>query len=226
MTPRILLVLTSHATLGNTGRATGAYVPEAAHPLAVFRKAGFDVDFTSPAGGPVPLDGGSRNDSVVAAFLDDAAVQERLRNTLRADDIDPTRYAAIFYVGGHGTMWDLPENAALAAAAARIYDNGGVVAAVCHGPAGLVNVRLQDGTYLVAGKTVSAFTNEEEAAVKLTDVVPFLLQSTLTARGAHVITAPNFEANVSVDDRLVTGQNPASATGVANAVVSLLRVPV
>jgi putative intracellular protease/amidase len=223
MTARILLALTSHATLGNTGRATGAYVPEAAHPLAEFREAGFDVDFASPAGGQIPLDGGSRNDPVVAAFLDDAAVQRRLSHTMRADDVDPSRYSAMFFVGGHGTMWDLPDNAALSGAAAHIYDSGGVVAAVCHGPAGLVNVRLKDGSYLVANKTVSAFTNAEEAAVQLTDVVPFLLESTLAARGARVQIAPNFEANVSVDGRLVTGQNPASAIGVARAVVALLR---
>jgi putative intracellular protease/amidase len=223
MTARILMALTSHSALGNTGRTTGYYVPEAAHPLAIFHAAGFDVDFVSPAGGRAPADGGNRTDEIVAAFLDNSTVQAQVNVTHRSGDISPASYNAIFYVGGHGTMWDFPDDAHLASAATSIYERGGVVSAVCHGPAGLVNVKLSDGEYLVAGKTVSAFTNAEEAAVNLTDVVPFLLESRLIERGALVNTAPNFTANVSVAERLVTGQNPASARGVAEAVVSLLR---
>jgi putative intracellular protease/amidase len=223
MTPRILMALTSHSALGNTGRTTGYYVPEAAHPLAIFHAAGFDVDFVSPAGGRAPADGGNRTDEIVAAFLDNSTVQAQVSATHRSGDVSPASYDAIFYVGGHGTMWDFPDDAPLASAAASIYERGGVVSAVCHGPAGLVNVRLSNGEYLVAGKTVSAFTNAEEAAVNLTDVVPFLLESRLIERGALVNTAPNFTANVSVAERLVTGQNPASARGVAEAVVLLLR---
>ncbi|MCU0648704.1 MAG: type 1 glutamine amidotransferase domain-containing protein [Gemmatimonadaceae bacterium] len=226
MTPRILFVLTSHGTLGNTGRTTGFYVPEAAHPWRIFTEAGCVVDFVSPEGGAPPMDGVKRDDPAVRAFLDDAHVAAQLQQTLQPADIDPSRYAAIFFVGGHGTMWDLPDDAALAAATSAIDANGGIVAAVCHGPAGLVNVRRPDGTYLVAGHTVSAFTDAEEATVGLTDVVPFLLSSTLAQRGAVLSAADVFQPKVSVSGRLVTGQNPASASGVAEAVVAMLRTPV
>ena len=132
-------------------------------------------------------------------------------------------YDAVFFAGGHGTMWDFPDDATLSRVAAEIYEAGGVVGAVCHGPAGLVNLRRSNGEYLVDGKTVSAFTNAEEVAVGLTDVVPFLLETRLAERGATVITAPNFAAHHEVSERLVTGQNPASAAGVAERMVTLIR---
>jgi putative intracellular protease/amidase len=132
-------------------------------------------------------------------------------------------YAAIFYAGGHGTMWDFADHPELARMGGAIYDRGGVVGAVCHGPAGLVNIKLADGTYLVAGKNVAAFTNEEESAVKLEKVVPFSLQDKLVERGAKHQAAPKFDAKVVVDGRLVTGQNPASATGVGEEMVKLLE---
>jgi len=146
----------------------------------------------------------------------------RLHASLRPDGVDPARYAAIFYAGGHGTMWDLPDNATLGAITAAIYEAGGIAAAVCHGPAGLVNVKLSTGKYLVDGKDLAAFTDAEESAVGLTNVVPFLLASTLTARGARHKPAANWAANVVVSDRLITGQNPASARGVGEAIVSAL----
>lgn len=222
MKPRILIALTSHATLGSTGKATGAYVAEIAHPWAAFTDAGFDVDFVSVRGGQVPLDGVDRKDPVNARLLDDAATMARLHASLAPGDVDPTRYAAIFYAGGHGTMWDFPDQATLAEVAARIYDRGGVVSAVCHGPAALVNVRLGSGAYLVAGKEVAAFTNEEERAVGLAEVVPFLLADRLVERGAIHRPAANWQNQVVVSERLVTGQNPASAASVGAAVVSLL----
>ncbi|MDE2049326.1 MAG: type 1 glutamine amidotransferase domain-containing protein, partial [Betaproteobacteria bacterium] len=135
------------------------------------------------------------------------------------------QFDAVFYAGGHGAMWDLPDNAALAAITARIYERGGAVAAVCHGPAGLLNVKLADGRYLVAGKQLSAFTDDEERAVGLADVVPFLLASQLQARGATHLAAPNWKPQVVVDGRLVTGQNPASATGVGEALRDVLSRP-
>jgi putative intracellular protease/amidase len=225
-TPRILFVLTSHGTLGNTGRATGFYVPEAAHPWRIFTDAGMTVDFASPAGGAPPMDGARRDDPTVRAFLDDPRVAEQLQQTLPLSAVDPSIYSAIFLVGGHGTMWDLPEHTALHTVIAAIDGTGGVVSAVCHGPAGLVNVRRADGTYLVAGHTVSAFTDAEEAAVGLTDVVPFLLSSTLATRGATLAAADTFQPKISVSGRLVTGQNPASASGVAEAVAALLHASV
>jgi putative intracellular protease/amidase len=221
-TRRILVVLTSHAQKGSTGQKTGAYLPELTHPHAVFRAAGYDVDFASVKGGEVPLDGVDRKDPVNAAFLDDAALVARLHASLAPRDVDPARYDAIFYAGGHGTMWDFPDEPTLASVAARVYEAGGVVGAVCHGPAALVNVTLSSGRPLVEGKRVAAFTNEEERAVGLAEVVPFLLADALTARGAVHVPAPNWAAQVVVSERLVTGQNPASAHGVAEAIVRTL----
>ncbi len=217
---KILMVLTSHSVLGSTGRSTGWYVPEAAHPWKQFTDAGFAVDFASPKGGVNPFDGFDDQDPVQVSFM--RAFGPNGPSTMVATDIDPAAYAAIFYVGGHGTMWDFADNRTLADSAAAIYEAGGVVAAVCHGPAGLVNITLSDGSPLVAGKRVSAFTDAEEAAVGLADEVPFLLASTLVSRGALHEPAENFQPNVVVDGRLVTGQNPASAVGVADAVVTQL----
>jgi putative intracellular protease/amidase len=219
---KILIALTSHDRLGDTGRSTGFYLPEAAHPWKVFTDAGYDVDLVSVRGGKPPVDGADTSDPIQRAFLDDAKIAAQLAATPRPQDIDAADYDAILYVGGHGTMWDFPDDQALAGLARDIYEADGVVAAVCHGPAGLVNIALSDGTHLVDGKNVAAFTNGEEAAVGLTDVVPFLLQSALEERGAKHTGAPDFEAHVVVDGRLVTGQNPASATGVAEAVVKTL----
>jgi putative intracellular protease/amidase len=216
---KILIALTSHERLGDTGRSTGFYLPEAAHPWRVFTEAGYEVDLVSVRGGNPPRDGVDPSDAVQTGFLADEVVAAKLAATPTAAQVDAGEYAAILFAGGHGTMWDFPEDSALAGVARDIYEAGGVVSAVCHGPAGLVNVTLSDGTPLVAGKRVAAFTNAEEAAVGLDRVVPFLLQSRLEERGAVHVPADNFAANVVVDGRLVTGQNPASATGVAEAVV-------
>lgn len=218
---RILIVLTSHADLGGV-RETGFYVPETADAWEVFRRAGYQVDLVSPRGGEPPRDGLDTGDPVQRAFLDDPRMSAELADTRRPEQIDAGQYAAIFYAGGHGVMWDFPDNTGLAGIARDIYEAGGVVSAVCHGPAGLVNITLSDGSYLVADKEVSAFTNDEETAAGCADIVPFLLQTALEQRGAKHTAAPNFERHVVVADRLVTGQNPASATGVAEQVVTLL----
>jgi putative intracellular protease/amidase len=220
-TKKILIALTSHDDLGGI-RKTGFYLSEAAHPWHVFRQAGYQLDLVSPQGGEPPRDGVDLSDPVQQAFINDVEMSRNLTATHRPGEISPRDYAAIFFAGGHGSMWDFPGDVGLAGLARDIYEAGGVVAAVCHGAAGLVNVTLSDGSYLVAGKEVSAFTNEEEAAVGLTGVVPFLLQAVLEERGAKHVGAPNFQPHVSVAGRLVTGQNPASATGVAEQVVTVL----
>jgi putative intracellular protease/amidase len=220
---KILLVLTSHDRLGDTGKPTGAYLSEVAHPYLAFTRAGFEVDFASPRGGRPPFDGVADADAASRAFFDDPAIQARLERSLRPDQVDPAAYAAIFYAGGHGTVWDFPGNERLAAIAAAIDAGGGVVAAVCHGPSALVNVKRADGSYLVAGREVAAFTNSEERAAGLDAVVPFLLADELTRRGAVHRPGPDWKPQVVTSGRLVTGQNPASATGVAEAVVALLR---
>jgi putative intracellular protease/amidase len=220
--PRILFILTSHDQLGSTGQKTGAYLPEISHPYAVFTAAGFDVDFVSVQGGRVPLYGDDRKDPDNAAMLDDTVVMGRLHASLAPADVKLEAYDAVFYAGGHGTMWDFAEEATLARHAGDLYARGGVVGAVCHGPAGLVNVTLPDGSYLVAGKDVAAFTNDEERAVGLEKVVPYLLEDALVARGARHQAGGRWQKHVVVSERLVTGQNPASARGVAEAMVGLL----
>ncbi|MEG4117975.1 type 1 glutamine amidotransferase domain-containing protein [Microcoleus sp. N9_B4] len=220
---KVLIVLTSHDTLGDTGKETGFYLAEVTHPLDAFTQAGLAVDFVSPKGGKAPMVGVDLEDPLNKAFLDDSKQVFRVENTLNPAQIDSAEYSAIFYAGGHGTMWDFPDHQELAEIAAAIYEAGGIVGAVCHGPAGLVNIKLSDGEYLVANKTVAAFTNEEEAAVGLTEIVPFLLESKLIERGANFTKVPNFQAHVVASDRLVTGQNPASAAGVGHKMVELIE---
>ena len=224
--PKVLFVLTSHDKKGPNGGPTGAYLAEISHPYAVFAAAGAVVDFASVKGGRVPLDGVESEDATNRAFLADTALVARLHDSLAPAAIDPAAYDAIFYAGGHGTMWDFPNEPTLAKAAAAIYERGGLVGAVCHGPAGLVNVRLANGEPLVRGKEVAAFTNDEERAAGLADVVPFLLADALVERGAVHRPAAKWQKQVVVSERLVTGQNPASARGVAEAMVALLRPPV
>ncbi|GGZ81444.1 type 1 glutamine amidotransferase domain-containing protein [Streptomyces echinoruber] len=215
--PNVLFALTSHGRLGETGRATGFYVPEVAHPAEVFRAAGWDLAFVSVAGGRPPRDGIKPDDTVTARFLTDH--EAALADTPTADDLDAADYDAVYFAGGHGTMWDFPGATALTRLAAAVHERGGVVAAVCHGPAALVNLTLADGSHLVAGKQVSSFTNEEEAAVGLTDVVPFALETALIERGAKFTKAANFTEHAVADTRLVTGQNPASAARVAELTI-------
>ncbi|RJL35733.1 type 1 glutamine amidotransferase domain-containing protein [Bailinhaonella thermotolerans] len=222
MSKRILIALTSHATLGSTGRATGFYVGEAAVPWELLTAAGHQVDLVSVAGGVPPRDGEDPADPTQRRFLTDPRVAGQLADTPTPGQITPEDYDAILFAGGHGTMWDFPDNPGLARLARTIYERGGFVAAVCHGSAALVGLTLSDGSYLVAGKKVASFTNAEEAAVGLTDVVPFLLADRLEAQGATHIPADDFTAHVITDGRLITGQNPASARGVATALITAL----
>ena len=220
---KILFALTSHDRKGNTGQPTGFYVPEAAHPWAILRDAGYAIEFVSPKGGKPPMDGVDAADPISRAFLAAADVTRQLETTPTPAAVRAEDYAAIFYVGGHGTMWDFPDDQPLAKLAVAIYEAGGVVGAVCHGPAGLVNLKLSDGRYLVSGKRVAAFTDDEERAAQLDAVVPFLLASKLQERGATHLAKPNWQANVVVDGRLVTGQHPASAEGVGREMALLLN---
>lgn len=221
--PTVLFALTSHDQLGDTGRNTGAYAPEFAHPAKVFREAGYDIAFVSTAGGEVPLDGLKPDDTVTSEFLAEPQIAAALQNSVTAAGLDPEDYAVIFYAGGHGTMWDFPENDALADLASRIHAGGGVVAAVCHGPSGLLKIRRDDGELLIKDRRVSSFTNSEERAVGLDGTVPFLLQDELTRLGARHEGGADFAEYAVRDDRLVTGQNPASATAVARLTLEALE---
>lgn len=220
---KVLFVLSGHPVKGNTGKPTGWYLSEAAHPWKVLHDAGVEVDFMSPRGGNPPVDGFNLEDPVNKEFWEDAEVQKKLQNTLTPGQVNISDYAAIHFVGGHGAMWDLPDNEQIASLTGELYDHNGIVSAVCHGPAGLVNVKLKDGSYLVDGKTVAAYTNAEEAAGGMTDVVPFLLESKLEEHGANHIAAPNKTENVKVDGRLITGQNPASAKLVGIKLLEKIR---
>ena len=220
---KVLVVLTSHDQLGNTGKETGFYLSEVSHPVDVFERAGFAVDYVSPKGGKAPMIGIDREDERNAAFLDDPKKMSQVENTLAPTDVNPDDYVAVFYAGGHGTMWDFPAAEDIGKSATQIYEAGGAVGAVCHGPAGLVPIRLSSGEPLVKGKEVAGFTNQEESAVGLDEVVPFLLADKLTALGAKHTQADNFQSHVVVSDRLVTGQNPASAAGVGKAIVKLIQ---
>ncbi len=225
----ILLVLTNHGELGRIGKPTGFFLSEAAHPWEVFRKAGYPVVLGSPRGGFAPVDPKSfdledaTNKKFWSEFGSRKGNLDGIADTLPLARAQPGDYAAIFFAGGHGTMWDFAQSRDIAAFAAKIYEQGGAVGAVCHGPAALVNVRLSDGTFLLKDRKVAAFTNAEEAAVELTDVVPYLLQDSLTKSGAIVVTAENFKPNAVRDGRLATGQNPASATRTAELLVEALR---
>lgn len=220
---KILIALTSHDQIGDTGDSTGFYVSEAAEPWRVLSRAGRQVDFVSTRGGRPPRDGENLDDPVQRAFFADPDVAAKLASTPTPADIDPSEYRAVLFAGGHGTMWDFPDDKDLAQVTASVYEAGGVVAAVCHGPAALVNVTVSGGEYLVMGKHVAAFTDEEETAVGRAGVVPFLLAGTLRARGAIHTAAPNFAPHTVIDGRLVTGQNPASAVGVAYGVLAALE---
>ncbi|MFB7376908.1 type 1 glutamine amidotransferase domain-containing protein [Kitasatospora purpeofusca] len=219
---KILLAVSSHDTLGDTGNRTGYSVSEAAHPYNVFVGAGHEVDFVSVRGGepPAVVFPGEEDDPEIVGFLADETVKAKLVATRRAAEVDPAEYAAIFYVGGHGAMWDFPDSPDLARIAMDIHGRGGVVSAVCHGPAALVNLRLPDGTLLVSGKRVASFSNEEEDSLGLVEVMPFLLEDRLKESGALHTKAPVYQAHTQSDGRVVTGQNPASAAPVARLVVA------
>jgi len=214
----ILFVVTSNPVKGATGIPTGFNLAEVTHPLEKLQQAGIRVEIASIQGGAAPLDGlEDMKDPVVARYWADADFRHAIANTLRIDDVDPARYSAVMFAGGHGTMWDFPDSAGAQKVIREIDAAGGIVSAVCHGPAALVNARRADGSLLVAGKHVAAFTNGEEEEVQSTHVVPFLLASTLNERGALHQDSPNWSNKVVVDGRLITGQNPQSAASLGEA---------
>ena len=220
---KVLFVATSHSQLGKTGKKTGAYVTEITRPYAILVEAGYEVDFVSPKGGKIPLGGMDKIDEEGRALLASTYFKNKITNTMRPDEVDSSKYKAIFFAGGHGAMFDFPDNKKLQKITREIYENRGIVGAVCHGPAGLVNTKISNGKYLIDGKKVAAFTNEEERAVGLNKVMPFLLESKMLQRGAKHTQKSKFESHTVVHGRLVTGQNPASAKSVGEEILKLLR---
>ncbi len=218
----ILCVVTSHPIRGDSGEPTGFAMVELTHPLDVFDKAGIPYEIASIRGGHPPIDFFDLSDAANAHYWSDKSFRSALADSLILKDLDPSRYSAVFFAGGHGTMWDFADSEAVQKIIRDIWEAGGIVSAVCHGPAALVDAKLSDGNYLVAGKKLASFTDEEEAEVKYTNVVPYLLATTLKQRGALHQAAPNWSENVVIDGRLITGQNPASARGVGQALVEQL----
>ena len=222
---RIVMVLTSHDQLGNTGRKTGFWLEEFAAPYFVFRDAGVQLTLASPAGGQPPIDPKSdlpeNQTEAMARFKRDAGAQQALSQTVKLADVKPEDYDSIFYVGGHGPMWDLVDNPVSIALIEAFYNASKPVAAVCHSPAVFHKVTYQ-GAPLVKGKRVTGFTNGEEEAVQLTHMVPFLVEDELKRVGGLYEKAADWQSFVVVDGRLLTGQNPASSTAAAQALLKLV----
>ncbi|MEL6183970.1 MAG: type 1 glutamine amidotransferase domain-containing protein, partial [Myxococcota bacterium] len=224
---RVLIVVSGH------GQSRGATRPgydfeEFARAYTIFTAHGVAVDVASPRGGPVETDEYDPKDELQRAVLEDPAASAKLARTLAGGEVEPDRYAAVFVVGGKGAMFDLPHASDIHSAIARIYDSGGVVSAVCHGPAALVNVKLSSGRFLVEGKTVNGFTNLEESLFgkRWAAEFEFMLEDRLRARGGTFESGPFMLEHVATDGRLITGQNPTSTDGVVEAVLRQLgRTP-
>ena len=220
---KVLMVLTSHDQLGTTGLKTGFWLEEFAAPYYVFKDADADITIASPKGGQPPLDPKSDEPdfqtAATARFKDDKQAQAALAGSLKLSDISPDEFDAVFYPGGHGPLWDLTEDRDSISLIEVMYAAGKTVAAVCHAPAVFRHTEAPDGSPLVEGKSVTGFSNSEEAAVELTDIVPFLLEDELQLIGANYSKSSDWHPYVVTDGNLVTGQNPASSEGVAQALL-------
>ncbi len=223
---KILMVLTSHDQLGDTGKKTGFWLEEFAAPYYVFKDAGADITLASPKGGQPPLDPGSDTEDTqteaTERFKSDADAQEVLASTKKLSTIDAAGFDAVFYPGGHGPLWDLAEDTDSTRLIETFANSGRPVGAVCHAPAVFKHPKGADGKPLVSGKTVTGFTNTEEEAVGLTDVVPFLVEDMLKANGGHYEKGDDWASFVVTDGKLITGQNPASSEEAARKLLAML----
>lgn len=223
---KILVVLTSHDQLGQTGKKTGFWLEEFAAPYYAFKDAGADITVASPKGGQPPLDPKSDDPSAqtdaTRRFRDDKAAQAVLASTHKLQDVPAGDFDAVFYPGGHGPLWDLAEDASSIALIEATLAAGKPVAAVCHAPGVLRHVKSPDGKPLVRGKSVTGFSNSEEEAVGLTQVVPFLVEDMLKKNGGDYSRADDWLPHVVTDGLLTTGQNPASSEPVAHALLKML----
>jgi putative intracellular protease/amidase len=222
---KILMVLTSHDQLGNTGRKTGFWLEEFAAPYLVFRDAGVELTLASPKGGQPPIDPKSdlpeNQTPAMTRFKKDEAAKKALSQTAKLADMRAEDFDTVFYVGGHGPLWDLAESPVSIALIESFYNSGKPVALVCHSPGVLHKVTFK-GEPIVKGKRVTGFANSEEEEVQLTKVVPFLVEDELKRLGGHYEKAPNWQSFAIVDGLLLTGQNPASSTAAAQALLKLV----
>ncbi len=223
---KVLMVLTSHDRLGDTGRKTGFWLEEFAAPYYVLRDAGVDITLASPKGGQPPVDPKSdepdAQTSAMQRFRSDPAAQRALANTVKLSSISADDFDSVFFPGGHGPLWDLVKDRHSIALIERFYAAGKPIAAVCHGPAVLRDPKGPDGAPLVKGRKVTGFTNSEEAAVGLTDVVPFLVEDMLKGNGGNYSKAADWASYAVADGNLITGQNPASSEASAKALLERL----
>ncbi|MBM1201350.1 type 1 glutamine amidotransferase domain-containing protein [Pseudomonas fragi] len=227
MSKKILVVLTSVEKYPDLDRPTGLWLGEAVHFVHKVQAAGFKVDYVSPQGGYTPIDPHSLAADMASPidwqWYHDKAFMNRLGATLKPDQVNPDDYIAIYYAGGHGVIWDFPDNTQLQALSRRIYEQGGVVSSVCHGAVGLLNIKLSDGELLIKGKKVTGFSNEEEELAGLTKHVPYLTETELVKRGAIYQKADAPWAPFAIaDGRLITGQNPASGGPVGELVLKAI----
>lgn len=224
---KILMILTSHATLGSTGKPTGFWLEEFAAPYYAFFDAGAQITLASPLGGQPPLDPKSEEpDAQTEAterFRKDSQAQAALASTTRLAEVSAEAFDAVFFPGGHGPLWDLAENGYVMSLIRDFVKADKIVSAVCHAPGVFRHIKAADGGYLVKDKNVTGFSNAEENAVGLTDVVPFLVEDMLRDHGAKYSSSDDWQPHVVVDGKLVTGQNPASSVGVADAVIKQLQ---
>ena len=223
---KVLIVLTSHDRLGDTGKKTGFWLEELAAPYYALKDAGVEITLASPKGGEPPLDPKSDEASFqteqTRRFQTDEAAKAQLASTVRLDSVRPSDFDAVFYPGGHGPLWDLAEDRRSIALIEGFVAAGKPVALVCHAPGVLRHVKAPDSRPLVEGRRVTGFTNSEEAAVGLTEVVPFLLEDELTALGARFEKTSDWGEYVVTDGLLITGQNPGSSSLAAKALLEIL----
>ncbi|WP_444935675.1 type 1 glutamine amidotransferase domain-containing protein [Microbulbifer sp. JMSA004] len=223
---KILMVLTSHDELGNTGKKTGFWLEEFAAPYYTFKDAGAEVTLASPKGGQPPLDPKSDEPDfqteATHRFQADADAQQVLANTHKLADMNESDFDAVFYPGGHGPLWDLAEDPVSIALIENFFAADKPIGAVCHAPGIFRHTRRQDGAYLVSGKSVTGFANSEEAAVELVDVVPFLVEDMLKGNGGNYSKSGDWAPYVVVDGKLVTGQNPASSEETAQTLMGFI----
>lgn len=225
MKKKILVVVTGFEKYPDLNRATGLWLGEVVHFVKKIEAAGYQVDYVSPKGGYTPIDPHSlaMADSTDWEWYLNKAFMSRLGATLLPRSINADDYCAIYYAGGHGVIWDFPDNEELQVISRKIYENGGIVSSVCHGAVGLLNIKLSDGNLLVKNKTVTGFSNEEEQLAGLDKVVPYLTEDELVARSVLYKKAELAWAEFAVEDqRLITGQNPASGAAVAELVIAAL----
>lgn len=226
MSNKVLVVLTNFSKYPTMNRATGLWLSEATHFVEKVESAGYTVDYVSPKGGYTPIDPASLEaaDETDWAFYQNESFMRKLGNTLKPSEVNAADYQAIYYAGGHGTVWDFPENEELQKIGQTIYENGGIVSAVCHGVVGLLNIKIDETNYLIDGKTVTGFSNEEETLAQLDQHVPYLTETELVNRGVKYEKASEPFAPFAVEDgRLITGQNPASSAAVAELVLKQLE---